>query len=37
MKIQVFPYLSPHRESVDFNCGFLRLSKSGRPKIKEEE
>jgi hypothetical protein len=37
VQIQVFPYLSPRRESVDFYSGFLRLSKSGRPKIKEEE
>jgi len=36
-QIQAFPYLSRQRESVDFYSGFLRLSKSGWPKIKEEE
>jgi hypothetical protein len=37
LQIQVFPYLSRQRESVDFYSGFLRLFKSGRSKIKEEE
>jgi hypothetical protein len=36
-KIQAFPYVYHRRESVDFLSGFLRPSKSGRLKIKEEE
>jgi len=36
-KIQGFSDLSGSLESVDFHGGFLWLSKSGGPKIKEEE